>query len=157
MLPKEPSSGNHATEMVGCTFRLLREPWLICYNDCPIIWTSKLQPQHVRSRTFQTVLPPNQLDVISDVGHLGCGFLHPAFLVQLHGNSQPAQMGFAIQVRKIEPSLVGIAENMLVATENMEEHNIQPPTSMVKDNKSITKPLHTPVVRNICQCFPSSY
>ena len=69
---------------------------------------------------FQTVLPPNQLDVISDVGHLGCGFIHPTFLVQLLGNSQLAQMGFALLFRKIEPSLVGIAKEILVATENME-------------------------------------
>ena len=65
-------------------------------------------------------------------------------------------MGFAIQVRKIEPSLVGIAEDMLVATKNMEEHKTQPPTSMVKDNKSIKKPLHTPVVQDIGKGIPSS-
>ena len=44
---------------------------------------------------------PDNFDVIDDNGHLGCGFIHPAYLVQLLGSSQPAQRVFAIQVRII--------------------------------------------------------
>ena len=102
------------------------------------------------------LLSPNQLDVIDDDGHLGCGFIHQSILVQILWNSQPAQRVFAIQVRIIGPSSVGIAEGMLFVNKNMEEYKIQLPMSMVKVNKSITTPLHTPVVVNICQCFPSS-
>ena len=52
VLPNKPSSGNHATETVGSTLRFLREHWLICYTDCPIIWTSNLQP-HVDLSTTE--------------------------------------------------------------------------------------------------------
>ena len=71
--------------------------------------------KHVGSRKFQTFLPPNQLDVIADNVHLGCGFIHLSFLVQLIGNSQLAHRGFAIQVRIIGPSSFDIAEDMLIA------------------------------------------
>jgi hypothetical protein len=101
-------------------------------------------------------LPPNKFDVIEDDGHLGCGFIHPAHLVQLLGNSQPAQRVFAIQVRIIGPSSVGIAKGMLFVKEDIAEDKIQLPTSMIKVNKSRTEPLHTHVVLNIRQCFPSS-
>ena len=88
----------------------------VCYNH---FW------KHVCSRKVQTFLPSNQLDVIDDDGHLGCGFIHPSFLVQLLGNSQPAQRVFAIQVRIIGPSSVGFAKGMLFVNESLEEHKIQ--------------------------------
>ena len=60
--------------------------------------------KHGRSRKVQTFLPHDQLDVIDNNGHLGCGFIHQAFPFKLLGDSQPAQSVFAIQVKKIEPS-----------------------------------------------------
>ena len=101
-------------------------------------------------------IPPDNFDVIDDNGHLGCGFIHPAYLVQLLGSSQPAQRVFAIQVRIIGPSSVGIAKGMLFVKEDIEEYKIQVPASMVKVTKSKTTPLHTYVAFNIRQCFPSS-
>jgi len=53
---------------------------------------------------------------------------------------------FAIQVRIIGPTSVNITEGMLLAKEKMEDCKFQLPTSMVKINKSTTKPFHTPVV-----------
>ena len=41
------------------------------------------------------LLSPNQLDVIDDDGCLGCGFIHPSFLVQLLGNSTPTKLFLA--------------------------------------------------------------
>ena len=58
MLPQEPSSENHATEMVGNTSRLLREHWIIFYAGCPIIWTSKLQSQVDLSTTEAEYISP---------------------------------------------------------------------------------------------------
>ena len=101
-------------------------------------------------------IPPNHFEVIEDNGHLGCGFIHPAYLKQLLGNSVPAQRVFAIQVRIIGPSSVGIAKGMLFVKEDLKEYTIQLPTSMVKVKKSTTEPYHTHVVLNIVQCFPSS-
>ena len=101
-------------------------------------------------------IPPNHFEVIEDNGHLGCGFIHQAYLKQLLGNSTAAQRVFAIQVRIIGPSSVGVAKGMLFVKEDLEEYKIQLPTSMVKVNKSKTAPLHTHVVLNIRQCFPSS-
>ena len=86
--------------------------------------------KHGCSRKVQTFLPPNQFDVIDDNGCLGCGLIHPAVLAQLLGNSQLAQRVFAIQVRKIGPSSVNIAEGMLFVQEDMKERKIQLPTSM---------------------------
>ncbi|KAL3774211.1 hypothetical protein ACHAW5_008536 [Stephanodiscus triporus] len=100
-------------------------------------------------------IPPNHFEVIEDNGHLGCGFIHPAYLKQLLGNSTPAQRVFAIQVRIIGPSSVGVAKGMLFVKEDLEEYTIQLPTSMVKVAKSKTMPLHTDVVLNILQCYPS--
>jgi hypothetical protein len=101
-------------------------------------------------------IPSDNFDVIDDNGHLGCGFIHPAYLVQLLGSSQPAQRVFAIQVRIIGPSSVGVAKGMLFVKEDIEEYKIQVPASMVKVNRSKTTPLHTYVALNIRQCFPSS-
>ena len=70
--------------------------------------------KHGCSRKIQTFLPPDQFDVIDNNGHLGCGFIHSVFLVQLLGNSQPAQRMFAIQVRIIGLSSVNITKGMLV-------------------------------------------
>lgn len=101
-------------------------------------------------------LPSKNFEVIEDDGHLGCGFIHPAYLVQLLGSSEPAQRVFAIQVRIIGPSSVGIAKGMLFVKEGIAEDRIQLPTSMIKVNKSRTTPLHTNVVLNIIKLFPSS-
>jgi hypothetical protein len=60
---------------------------------------------------------------------------------------------FAIQVRKIGPSSVGIANGMLFVNKNMNKINF--PASMVEVNKSITTPLHAPVFLNMGQRFPS--
>ena len=60
---------------------------------------------------------------------------------------------FAIQVGKIGPSSVGIANGILFLNKNM--NKIQLPASMVEVNKSITTPLHAPVFLNMGQRFPS--
>ena len=112
--------------------------------------------KYVPSRKVQTFLPPNQLDIIDNNGHLSCGFIHLSFLVQLLGNCHPVQRVFAIQVRIIGLSSVGIAKGMLFVNKTMKEYKIQLPTSMVKVYKSITTLLHAPFVLDICQCFPSS-
>ena len=86
--------------------------------------------KHGRSRKVWTFLPHDQLDVIEDNGHLDYGFIHPAFFLKLLGNSHPAQSVFAIQVKRIKPSSVGIAKSLLFAREDMDEDKIQFPTSM---------------------------
>ena len=112
--------------------------------------------KHGRSRKVQTFLPHSQLDVIDNNDHLGCGFIHLAFLVKLRGNSQTTHGVFEIQVKKIELSSVGISKSLLFVREDMEEYKIQLPTSMAKVDKSITIPLRAHAVLVICQCFPSS-
>jgi hypothetical protein len=61
-------------------------------------------PHHFQKPGFsmkvQTWLPHNQLDVIVNKGHLGCGFIDQAFLLKTIGYSQPAQSVFAIQVKR---------------------------------------------------------
>ncbi len=101
-------------------------------------------------------IPSDNFDVIDNNGHLGCGFIHLAYLLQLLGSSQPAQRAFAIQVRIIEPSSVGIAKGMLFVKEDIKEYKIQVSASMVKVNKSKATPLHNYVALNRLQCFPSS-
>ena len=78
----------------------------------------------------RTWLLHDQLDVIVNKGHLGCGFIDQAFLLRLLGYSTPAQGVFAIQVKISKPSSVGIAKNPLFAREDIEEYKIQIPTSM---------------------------
>lgn len=108
-----------------------------------------------KSFCFHEISSDN-FDVIDDNGHLGCGFIHPLYLVELLGSSQPAQRVIAIQVRIIGPSKLGVAKGMLFVKEDIEEYKIQVPASMVKVNRSKTTPLHTYVALNILQCFPSS-
>jgi hypothetical protein len=108
-----------------------------------------------KSFCFHEISSDN-FDVIDDNGHLGCGFIHPSNLVELLGSSQPAQRVFALQVRIIDPSKVGVAKGMLFVNEDIEEYKIQVPASMVKVNRSKTTPLHTYVALNILQCFPSN-
>ena len=55
-------------------------------------------------------LDENQVEVIEDNGHLGCGFVPPELLVSLLGNSVPAERVFAIQVRLVGP--FGIAKGL---------------------------------------------
>lgn len=97
----------------------------------------------------------SNFELIEDHGHLGCGFIHPGYLFELLGKSTPAKRVFAIQVRIIGPSSVGVAKGMIFVKETMPRDKIQIPSSMVKVNKSKTKPLHTYVAINIIQHFPS--
>ena len=60
---------------------------------------------------------------------------------------------FAVQVRVIGPSSVGIAKGMLMVKDGISK--IQLPTSMVKVNKSKIQPLHTDVILNINSHFQS--
>mmetsp|Transcript_21142 Transcript_21142/g.45875 ORF Transcript_21142/g.45875 Transcript_21142/m.45875 type:complete len:873 (+) Transcript_21142:47-2665(+) len=100
-------------------------------------------------------LQENNFELIDDDGHLGCGFIHPDYLFKLLGKSQPARRAFAIQVRIIGPSSVGVAKGVLFVKETIGRETIQIPSSMIKVNKSKTKPLHTYVALNINQHFPS--
>jgi len=100
-------------------------------------------------------LQPENFELIDDQGHLGCGFIHPNFLLELLGTSVGALRVFAIQVRVIGPSSVGIAKGMLFVNDTIDEELIQLPSSMLKVGKSKTKPLHTYVALNIVACFPS--
>lgn len=97
----------------------------------------------------------DNFEVIDDNGHLGCGFIHPEYLVELLGKSKPAQRVFAIQVRIVGPASVGIAKGMLFVKNDIEKYKIQVPTSMVKVPKSKTKPCHSDVALIIIACFPS--
>ena len=97
----------------------------------------------------------NNFEVIDDNGHLGCGFIHPEYLVELLGKSKPAQRVFAIQVRIVGPASVGIAKGMLFVKNDIEKYKIQVPTSMVKVPKSKTKPCHSDVALIIIACFTS--
>jgi hypothetical protein len=73
-------------------------------------------PHHFQKPDFsmkvRTWLLHDQLDVIVNKGHLGCGFIDQAFLLKLLGYSQPAQSAFEIQVKRFKPSSVGIAKNL---------------------------------------------
>jgi len=104
----------------------------------------------------RTCLLHNQLDVIVDKGHLGCGFIDQEFFLKLLGYSQPAQSAFAIQVKGIKPFSVGISKSLLSAREDIYEYTIQLPTSMARVDESITTPLHAHVVFVIRKGFPSS-
>ena len=128
-------------------------------HDPDGLWQFRVLSSLPKTRSFKEcpdLLPQDQLDVIDDNDHLGCGFIHPAFFLKLLGNSQTAQGVFAIQFKKIEPSSVGIAENLLFVREDMDEYKIQLPTSMAKVDESITIPLRAHAVLVIRQCFPSS-
>ena len=53
------------------------------------------------SRKVQAFLPHNQLDVIDDNDHLGCGFINQASFLKVLDISQTAQSVFAIQAAGI--------------------------------------------------------
>jgi hypothetical protein len=101
-------------------------------------------------------IPSDNLDVIDDNGHFGCGFIQPAYLVQLIGSSQPAQSVFAIQVRIIGQFSAGVANSVLFTDKTMEEYEIQLPEAIAKVNKSIKTLLHAPVVLGIGQCVQAN-
>ncbi|KAL7545469.1 hypothetical protein ACHAWF_008824 [Thalassiosira exigua] len=98
-------------------------------------------------------LPQEKFELIEDDQHLGCGFISKDFLVELLGKSVPAQRAFAIQVRIIGPSEIGIAKGVLFLKKGIDR--IQIPSSMVKVEKSKIKPLHNDVVLNINRIYPS--
>jgi hypothetical protein len=87
---------------------------------------SYLPPGGRKSFCFHQI-PSDNLDVIDDNGHFGCGFIHPAYLVQLIGSSQPAQSVLAIQVRIIGPFSAGVTNSVLFKDKTMEEYKIQLP------------------------------
>lgn len=102
----------------------------------------------------------DSVEIIEENGHLGCGFIPKSLLVEVIGNSKVVKKisdvndrVFAIQVRAIGPSSVGIAKGMLFVKDGIEK--IQLPASMIKVAPSKTKPLHDDVVLNITGCFPS--
>ena len=84
---------------------------------------------------IRTWLLHDQLDVIVNRRHLGCGFIDQAFFLFLLGYSTPAQGVFAIQVKISNPSSVDIAKIQLFAGEDIEEYKIQIPTSMTLQKK----------------------
>ena len=69
-------------------------------------------PRHTRSRRVQTLLPPNQLDVIANDSHIGRSFVQTSSPVPLFGDCQSAQSEFVIQVRIIGPPPVGITKSI---------------------------------------------
>ena len=75
-------------------------------NNAETLSNHPQHPYHLQ-RKVQTLLPPNQLDVIDNDSHLGCSFVHPSSLVRIFEDSQSAQSVFAIQVRIIGPPSVG--------------------------------------------------
>ena len=79
---------------------------------------------------------------------------NPITQLRLLGKSAGAQRAFAIQVRLVGPSRIGIAKGMLFVKAGID--NIQVPTSMLKVNKSSSAPLHTDVVLNIIHVYPST-
>eukprot|EP00581_Thalassiosira_minuscula_P019424 CAMPEP_0183716690 /NCGR_PEP_ID=MMETSP0737-20130205/10498_1 /TAXON_ID=385413 /ORGANISM="Thalassiosira miniscula, Strain CCMP1093" /LENGTH=1455 /DNA_ID=CAMNT_0025945985 /DNA_START=64 /DNA_END=4431 /DNA_ORIENTATION=- len=105
-------------------------------------------------------LHKNRVEIIEENGHMGCGFIPRSLLLEILGKtndidskaSAGAKRVFAIQVRIIGPSTIGVAKGMLVAKDGI--NAIQVPSSMIKVEKSKTDPMHDDVVLNVHKCFP---
>ncbi len=101
-------------------------------------------------------LPKKDVKVIEDGGHLGCGFIDPDYLSDLLGNTPKAAEIFAVQVRMVGPSSIGIAKGMLVIKEGLAGHKVEIPKSMIKVEKSTSRePAHKNVALGIINVFPS--
>ncbi|KAL7550145.1 hypothetical protein ACHAWF_013386 [Thalassiosira exigua] len=95
----------------------------------------------------------DEFEVVDDDGHMGCGFIPKQRLVELLKCTVPAQRAFAIQVRIVSPTNVGVAKGMLFVKDGIDR--IQIPKSMVKVLKSSSKkPLHEHVALTTKQVFP---
>ena len=67
-------------------------------------------------------LDSSLFEIIDDNGHLGCGFVPLRFLQEhILGNSAAANRAFAIQVRIISPTKIGVAKGVLVARSDIDK------------------------------------
>jgi len=120
-----------------------------------LVSPSYLPPGGRKTFCFHQI-PLDNLDVINNNGHFGCGFIHPAYSVQLIGSSQPAQSVFAIQVQIIGSLSAGVTKSVLFTNKTMEVYKILLPEAIAKVNKSMKTLLHAPVVLGIGQCVQAN-
>lgn len=106
-------------------------------------------------------LNKNQIEVIEENGHMGCGFIPKSLLVEIlgktdDGKKRAAAVGasrvFAIQVRIFGPSCLGIAKGMLVMKDGIDK--VQIPGSMIKVCIWISNLQSTALSLSLCSYQP---